>query len=298
MRLRHIEVFHAIYTGGSINAAAKALNVSQPSLSKTLQHAEDQLGFKLFRRVRGRLIPTEEAHVVFRESKEVYAKIETLQQACRSLRNGDAGLIRLAVLPVAGLAVAPAAIARFRDTHPDVTFDVQTYHHDEALRALFDRTSEVAFVFDEGEHPRLKTLHLGQGELVLLYRRGEFDAPGERIPLESIGGRNDFIGITASGPVGDLLAKQLEDMKAEVREAVSAHTFYVAAALVREGVGVAVVDELTARAMAGDTLEFKRLDPPVKFDICAVHLEDRPPSHLVSKFIAEMQSAFERTLCS
>jgi hypothetical protein len=58
------------------------------------------------------------------------------------------------------------------------------------------------------------------------------------------------------------------------------------------------VDELTARAMAGDTLEFKRLDPPVKFDICAVHLEDRPPSHLVSKFIAEMQRAFERTLCS
>src|SRR5690606_36086002 len=137
MRLRHIEVFHAIYTSGSINAAARALNVSQPSLSKTLQHAEDQLGFQLFRRVRGRLIPTDEAHVVFRESSEVYAKIETLQQACKSLRNGDAGHIRIAVLPVAGLDAAPAAIARFRDKHPGVSFDIQTYHHDEALRALF-----------------------------------------------------------------------------------------------------------------------------------------------------------------
>jgi DNA-binding transcriptional LysR family regulator len=298
MRLRHIEVFHAIYTSGSINAAAKALNVSQPSLSKTLQHAEDQLGFKLFRRVRGRLIPTEEAHVVFRESSEVYSKIETLQQACRSLRNGDAGHIRLAVLPVAGLAVAPSAIASFRRSHPDVTFDVQTYHHEEALRALFDRSSEIAFVFDEGEHPRLKTIHLGQGELVLLYRREEFQDAGDRIPLTSIRGRTDFIGITASGPVGDLLAKQLSELKADVREAVSAHTFYVAAALVREGVGIAIVDELTARAMAGDELEFRRLNPPVKFDICAIHLEDRPPSHLLAKFIAEMKKAFERMLLS
>jgi DNA-binding transcriptional LysR family regulator len=298
MRLRHIEVFHAIYTGGSINAAAKALNVSQPSLSKTLQHAEDQLGFKLFRRVRGRLTPTEEAHIVFRESKEVYAKLQTLQQACRSLRNGDAGHIGLAILPAAGLAVAPAAIAQFRRSHPDVTFDVQTYHHDEALRALFVRTSEIAFVFDKGEHPRLTTQHLGKGELVMLYRRGQFQDVGERIPLASIAGRNDFIGITASGPVGDLLAKELVNLKAGVREAVSVHTFYVAAALVREGVGVAVVDELTARATAGEEMEFRRLDPPVRFDICAVHLDDRPPSHLLAKFITEMQASFERMLLS
>lgn len=297
MRLRHIEVFHAIYLSGSINAAARALNVSQPSLSKTLQHAEDQLGFKLFRRVRGRLIPTDEAHVVFRESSEVYAKIETLQQACRSLRNGDAGHIRLSVLPVAGLEAAPAAIARFRASHPDVSFNIQTYHHDEALRALFDRTSEVAFVFDEGEHPRLKTLRLGKGELVLLYRRGEFSGIGDRIPLSSIVGR-DFVGITSSGPLGDILSAELAKLKAEVREIVSAHTFYVAAALVREGVGVAIVDELTARAMADERLEFKKLEPAVKFDICAIHLEDRPPSHLAAKFITEMQKAFERILSS
>jgi DNA-binding transcriptional LysR family regulator len=297
MRLRHIEVFHAIYLSGSISAAAKALNVSQPSLSKTLQHAEDQLGFKLFRRVRGRLVPTDEAHVVFRESREVYAKIETLQQACRSLRNGDAGHIRLAVLPVAGLAVAPAAIARFREDHPDVTFDIQTYHHEEALRALFDRSSEVAFVFNKAEHPRLKTILLGRGELVLLYQRGDFNGEAERIPIASVSGRQ-FIGITASGPVGDLLAHELAKLQTDVREAVSAHTFYVAAALVREGVGVAIVDELTAIAMAGEGLAFRRLDPPVRFDICAIHLEDRPPSHLTAKFIEEMRSAFERVLGS
>ena len=45
MRLRHIEVFHAVYNCGSITGAAKLLNVSQPSISKVLAHAEQQLGF-------------------------------------------------------------------------------------------------------------------------------------------------------------------------------------------------------------------------------------------------------------
>src|SRR5690606_7435033 len=125
----------------------------------------------------------------------------------------------------------------------------------------------------------------------------EFADAGERIPLESIIGR-DFVGITSSGPLGDLLSGELAKLTAEVRETVSAHTFYVAAALVREGVGVAIVDELTARATADERLEFKKLAPAVKFDICAVHLEDRPPSHLAGQFITEMRKSFERILGS
>ena len=47
MRIRHIEVFHAVYANGSISAAARMLNVSQPAVSKVLRHAEAQLGFFL-----------------------------------------------------------------------------------------------------------------------------------------------------------------------------------------------------------------------------------------------------------
>ena len=295
MRLRHIEVFHAIYLSGSINAAAKTLNVSQPSLSKTLQHAEDQLGFKLFRRVRGRLIPTDEAHVVFRELSEVYSKIETLQQACRSLKAGAIGHVSLAVLHAMGLAVAPAAIASFRRTHPDVTFDVRSFHHEEALRALFDRTSEIAVVWDSTAHPRLKKLALGEGELVLLYRRGEFPESDERIPLSALRGR-EMVSITGSGPIGDLVSQELAKLGDELKQPVTAHTFYVAAALVREGVGVAIVDELTARASADERLAFRRLEPAIPFSIRAVHLEDRPPSHLAVKFLSEMQKELERII--
>ena len=295
MRLRHIEVFNAIYLSGSISAAAQLLNVSQPSLSKTLQHAEDQLGFKLFRRIRGRLLPTEEAHIVYRETREVYERIEMLQQACRSLRDGDGGHLRVAVLHAAGLEAAPAAIARFRLSYPGVTFDIRTYHQEESLRALFDRTSEIAIVWGSALPPRIAAQKLGEGELVVVYPKGQLREPGARVALSSLAGR-DIIGISASGPVGDILSAHLARISESLNEIASAHTFFVAVALAREGVGFAIVDELTARAAADDRVEYKRLDPPVRFDICAAYLEDRPPSHLAQKFIAEVRSELGRRL--
>ncbi|WP_135724194.1 LysR family transcriptional regulator, partial [Klebsiella pneumoniae] len=60
MRLRHIEVFQAIVQTGSISAAARLLNVSQPNISRVLNHAEQQLGFALFeRRIQGMSVTAE-----------------------------------------------------------------------------------------------------------------------------------------------------------------------------------------------------------------------------------------------
>ncbi|UUZ51586.1 LysR family transcriptional regulator [Massilia sp. B-10] len=50
MRLRHIEVFHAIMQVGTISGAAQVLHISQLTVTKVLQHAELQLGMPLFER--------------------------------------------------------------------------------------------------------------------------------------------------------------------------------------------------------------------------------------------------------
>ena len=61
MKLRHLEIFYAVMTCGSLSRAAESLNISQPAASKALKNAELKLGFKLFQRVRGKLLPSSEA---------------------------------------------------------------------------------------------------------------------------------------------------------------------------------------------------------------------------------------------
>src|SRR5688572_5384546 len=109
MNYRQIEVFHAVYVSGSITAAAQTLHISQPAVSKILRHTEDGLGFALFRRLKGRLQPTEEARQLFNEVADVYQRLGSLKLTARNLRKADTGRLRLAVLPALGLGVAPSA---------------------------------------------------------------------------------------------------------------------------------------------------------------------------------------------
>jgi DNA-binding transcriptional LysR family regulator len=286
MRMRQIEAFHAIYVTGSISGAARVLNVSQPSLTKVLQHAEQQLGFPLFRRVKGRLVATDEAHVLFREVSDVHDRLSSLRKTARNLRSGSAGNVRVAVLPALGLDLAPAAVALLRKAHPGVTFDMMTLHHDEVLRSLYERRSEVAIAYAPPPHPRLKIIDLCTSELVLMHRRDTPKVPA-RIELGWLKGK-DIVGSSTSGPVGDLFAAALGRLQITANEVVSAQTFYLAAALVRHGAGIAIVDEATAYAMSDAQTDFKFFDPPMRFNVCAIHLEDRPLSQLARSFVQAM----------
>ncbi|MDH5824636.1 LysR family transcriptional regulator [Luteimonas sp. RD2P54] len=292
MRFRQIEVFHAVYTTGSISAAARALHVSQPSVSKVLRHTQTQLGLTLFTLVRGRLVATDEAHALFIEVAEIFKRLTSLQKTVGNIRNFGGGHIRLAVVPSLGLHVAPMAIARFRRQHPEVTFDVQTLHHDDLFEALYERTCDIAVAYDPPLHPRMQRRQLGTGELMLLFQREGLPDVGASVPLRSLDGR-DMVGVATSGPVGDLFAAELQRHEVAIREVVSNQTFYIAAALTRCGAGMAVVDEFTARAGVDGSTAFRPFDPPIRFKVECVYLEDRPPSRAAGEFVATLGAALQ-----
>ena len=58
---KQIEIFYEVYKNSSMTAAANKMEISQPSISKTLANIEKNLGFKLFLRKGKKLIPTNEA---------------------------------------------------------------------------------------------------------------------------------------------------------------------------------------------------------------------------------------------
>ncbi len=290
MRLRQIEVFHAVYANGSISAAARGLNVSQPAVSKVLRHTESQLGISLFNLVRGRLVPTDEAHALFREVDEVFGRISSLQVTANNLRNTGSGHLRIGVAPSLGLEVAPRAIAAFRTKYPNVTFDVKTLHHNDTSRALYERECDLSIGYDPPEHPRLKLEKLSAARLYLICQPGKFSSDKSSLKLNELSGM-DIVSVNGSGPIGDLVEAALEKAQVDVRKIISVSTYYIAAALVRFGSGVAIVDQFTAQSMASDGLEALSISPEMQFGVHAIWLEDRPPSRLGLQFVEEVKKA-------
>lgn len=288
MNLRHIEIFHAVYVNGSVSAAARTLNVSQPSVSKMLRHAESLLGFQLFQRTNGGLVPTEDAHTLFGEVREIQDRVHALREAGRNLRRGSGGTLRISALPSLALDAIPAAVSRFLSTHGNVKFDLQTVHHDDLLRKLHERETDIAIAYQVPQAAPVAQSWLGEGELVVLYREQDMPDAPPSVELRRLQGQR-FISLAASGPTGRLFTEELKRLNVELDEVVSARTFYIAGALVRQGVGMTVIDSFTAQACLAPGLAIRPLRPRVTFDIHAVYLLNRPLGALATEFLKTLK---------
>ncbi len=288
MNLRHIEIFHAVYVNGSVSAAARVLNVSQPSVSKMLRHAESLLGFPLFHRANGGLVPTEDAHSLFADVREIQDRVQALREAGRNIRRGSGGMLRILALPSLALEVIPTAVSQFMHSHADVKFDLQTVHHDDLMRRLHERETDIAIACQVPPSAPISQRWLGEGELVVLYREQDMPDAPPSIELKRLRGQR-FISLAASGPLGQLFTQELEQRGVELDEVVSVRTFYMAGALVRQGVGMSVVDNFTAQSCLTPGMSMRPLRPRITFDIHAMFLINRPPGALANDFLKTLE---------
>jgi len=85
--------------------------------------------------------------------------------------------------------------------------------------------------------------------------------------------------------VGSIFVREAQRRGLTIREVISVGTFYMAVPLVLRGMGVAVLDEFTARSAPDRGAVFQGFDPPLRFEVRCIHLEDRPLSHLAEAFL-------------
>ena len=295
MRLRHIEVFYAVYSAGSVTHAAEVLNVSQPSVSKVLAHAEQQLGYRLFDRVKGKLVPTPEADQLFNHVREVNDSLDRMRHVAQNLRKAKQGRVRIAATPAFGIDVLPGAIAAYREHNRDVFFSVETLHHGEICNALLESSIDVGLLFDPGVIPGIVSERLAWGRMFVLAPAGTDFGGRETLRLEDLAGF-PFISLDRRGPLGRLLFKHLEAGGVELDTVVYAETYQVAKSLVSHGAGVTIADEITARSSGHDNVRFWPLEPELRFQVSALHSENAPMSLISRSFTDFLKGQIEEFL--
>ena len=290
MRLRHIEVFHAVYTCGSITAAAKMLNVSQPSVSKVLAHAEQQLGFALFDRAKGKIIPTQEAEKLITHVTDAYDNINELRRISENLRASETGLIRIAVAPAFGIDLVPAAIASYLEQHPETSFEIETLHQHQLARALKQSRVDIGVVFDPPVTQGITIDHLATADCVAVTHKSMDFGIKRRLTLEDLNGL-PFIDLNTRSPLGRLLASRMEANNIQFQNITKVETYQMAKALVAHGAGVSIIDEITAKSTGHRDVVAWKLQPPLQFNIALLHLESEPLSIVTQRFVEHLKSA-------
>ncbi|ANN66597.1 LysR family transcriptional regulator [Bordetella bronchialis] len=286
MRLRHIELFEAIRATGSLSRAAQALHISQPAASKMLAHAEAQVGFKLFERVKGRLRATREAEILAPDIARLSRDLESVRKLAANLRHHPRGHLRIGCAPSLGLGVVPRAVAISRARQPDITFRLQTHHTGELIAGLLAREIDLAVTYEPPAHPGIARIDLDRSEMVYVSREPD----GPAVPLAGV--RPDrLIAMDPHDPLGSLLQAALAERGVSMNTALLVQTHYMACAMVEAGCGDAIVDAYSAHGISRPGLSIRRLDPAVHFHIGALVHADDPMSALHHGFVQSLRLA-------
>lgn len=298
MRLRHIEVFNAVMLTGSVSAAARMINVTQPAVSRTLQHAEIQLGFQLFQRVGGRLRPTAEAQTLYPHIERLFAQLDEVQRLSASLKAGR-GKGELRVLTVLALSyeVFPRAMRLFREKHPSVRVHHEALHSPQIISSLVLQEADVGYVFSAVSHPALVQEQLADRQVVCVVPKGLL--PPRQVKAGTITlaqlSKLPVIALDGQDPLGLLLAHTVRDSGAGLQEVMTVQTYHVALALAHHGVGVAMVESCTAASADLAKVDVLKLEPAVPTTVRMLRPTARPNSLTTRAFTRCMQQALQET---
>jgi DNA-binding transcriptional LysR family regulator len=292
---RHIEVFQAVMRSGSVTAAAGALHTSQPTVSRELARLEQLLGFALFDRGGGRLRPTARALILFEEVQRAFVGLEQiLARADRLARLGE-GQLSIACLPALSHALLPGACRRFLSRHDGVGISITPLESPQLEEALTAQRYDLGLIEDALAPAATEARLLFSGEEVCVLPSGH---PLCARPLLEPADFADqrFISLAP----GDRYRRQVDEVfraaQVERRMVLETQSAVSVCTLVQQGLGLAVINPLTAHSFAGQGLEVRRFAARIPFQVGLVLPEYRPSSPLADLFaqaLGEEADAFD-----
>jgi len=291
MNLRQIEVFRAVMLAGSVTDAARLLHVSQPGISRMLGHIELQLGLKLFERSRGKLRPTPEAQALHAEVEHVYQGVQRVDERARDLKQGGGLTLRVLASPSTALEIVPQAVSALAMRFPGARIYMETQLVREMVGQLTRNEADIAVSSLPIDHALLAGEVVGRWSLACVFgKEHPFSARRSISPRDVMGER--LIAFSPDTPQGRLIAEWWRADGLERKTQIEVRSGQAACALAACGAGVAVVDDLTARAWNREKLDFRPLRGAPTYDVFVVHPANAPRSALASAFLDGVKEVF------
>ena len=238
-----VRSFLAVLEKGSLLAASRDLQLSQPTIGRHVAELESQLGLVLFDRNGRGLLPTEAAYHLAESARIMQSGADQLARNVLGADLGASGTVRITASQPVSCYVLPPLLAQMRLSLPDVQVELVASNE---VSNLLRREADIAVRMVQPEQASIIARRVGKVTLRAcahqdyLRRRGVPRQPNDLLAHDLIGGdRNDdtLKGFAAQGLV--VGRKQF---------AFRADDLIVVWQAVRAGLGVGFVSEHLIRS--------------------------------------------------
>jgi DNA-binding transcriptional LysR family regulator len=295
MNIRQLEAFKAVVELGSFTRAGQKLGLSQPAISKLIFLLERKCGFPLFIRQRNGVVVTAEGEMLHAEVERVFLGVDSVAARAKAIGRLDHGEIRLVTFPSLAARILPPILATFLTGRPSLRIEMASRNSWILLDSVASQGIDVGFGMVATERPGLRFEKLCSMNAVCVLPPGHRLASLEVIDASDLHGER-FVAMleedraqlqvdqafAASGAARDIV------LKAQLTESCCS---FVAA-----GVGVAVVDALSAAGFGAQELIVRPFRPRIAYDIWVVLPSFREPSLATRAMIAHVREVLSLRL--
>ncbi len=295
MNMLYFSAFRAVMLTGTVSAAAELLGRSQPAVSRLLDKLEKELGVTLFERRKGLVTPTSVAQLLLDEIERAYVSLDSLKRFAARVAEGESSRISTAVMPALGITFVPQLLAEFQKGWPDtkIILNVRLSAKIEEWAAaqqidfglaeipfrrsgfrteMFSDTPYIAAV--PADHPFADKARLGPADFA-------------RVPYVS------WVPFTAAGQ----LVAQAFHSSGVTHDAAYETTFSATAyELVKQGLGVALIDPYTAVKAFDERVRLIPFAPTIPFNVALLRPESRPANRAVDALLDLMATERDRLM--
>lgn len=168
MTLHQLRVFAKVAEMQSFTAAAKALRLTQPSVSSLIQGLVDELEHELFERRGIKISLTPEGIVFLRRTREALGIIDGADDEIAELRGLKKGRISVGGSAIAGASFLPGAIQAFKQDYPGIQVVLGIHRSDALEKKLIEGEFDVVVLGWEPRAPVLRGALFGHEEIVVI----------------------------------------------------------------------------------------------------------------------------------
>ncbi|PTX48151.1 DNA-binding transcriptional LysR family regulator [Gemmobacter caeni] len=275
LNLRQVDVFRAIVKFGTVTAAAAALGSSQPTLTREVLRLEASVGFQLFERRRQRLHPTARALKLYHAIEEAYSGLDKINASLHRMRAASGEILQVSTLPTFAQSLLPEAVARLHREAPGLTIEIDN-GDPRNQSPISGFNFDIGLIEGEYDDPTTEVIPLGLFRQVCLIPAGHPLASGTG-PLHLQDFEDQaFVSLGPKDPYRLILDRLFDEAGVTRRLPVTMQSANGACEMVRSGIGVSILNPLTALGYLGDRVVLRAFAQAPGFVVSALHPVDRP----------------------
>ena len=259
MDIRTMQYYLAVVREGTISAAAEALHVAQPSLSRQMKELEQELGVSLFERGNRRITLTEEGVVLRKRAEEMVRLMQLTQEEITQIKNHVSGSVRIGAGESNAFHFLSRTAGEIAAKHPDIRFYITSGDTQDLTDELNDGLIDFALIFTQVDHTLYQSVTLPVSDRFgVLMPKNHALSQKENVRIRDLRGYPVILSRAHADAVCGM-----KDFSG-LRVAATYNLIYNASLLVEDGVGLAVGFDGLINCSGNSALTFLPLLPELK----------------------------------